>query len=325
MDAELLRHAACFDGSTDRRCGYGTSVPRRVLLAVNERARRGRDACRSAAAALRVRGHEVREVALSGRTGELSEAIRAHRDDVDAVVVGGGDGTLLTALDGLIDAKLPLVILPLGTFNELARTLAIPDDPAAVAALVDDGVPLPLDVGCVNGRHYLNEASVGLSTRVARLQTGSVKSRLGMFAIPVTTLRALHWMRPLHLEIEDEDGTRRRVRAVQLTVANSYRFGGVVENPDGSLEDGRLWLYSVDVRGTWDALRVLGAIALRRFPHATNVFARPGRRFVVRSLHAHRHRVLADSEHVAHLPAEFSIVPRALTVMVPERTVRIVR
>jgi diacylglycerol kinase family enzyme len=66
------------------------------------------------------------------------------------------------------------------------------------------------------------------------------------------------------------------------------------------------------------------AIVLRRFP-AAGVVAVSGRRFVVRSMRGRRHRVLADSEHVAHLPAEFSIVPRALTVMVPERTVRIVR
>jgi YegS/Rv2252/BmrU family lipid kinase len=299
-------------------------MPRRVLLAVNERARRGRNAREGVARALRARGHEVVEVALSGRAAALSEAIRAHGRDVHAVVVGGGDGTLVAALDGLIAARVPLVILPLGTFNELARTLSVPSDPEAVAALVDEGVPLPIDVGCVNGRHYLNEASVGFSTRVARLQTGAVKSRLGMFAIPFTTLRALRWMRPMRLEIVADDGSRREVRAVQLTVTNNYRFGGVVENPWGSLADGMLWLYSIDVRGIWDALRILLAIVLRRFPMAKIVAVR-GRRFVVRSVHGRRHRVLADSEHVANLPAEFSIVPCGLTVMVPETSLAAIR
>lgn len=300
-------------------------MPRRVLLAVNERARRGRNARERAAAALRARGHTVIEIEVHGHGHTLSEAIVAHRDDVDAVVVGGGDGTLLTALDGLITSGLPLVILPLGTYNELARTLAIPAKPDAVAALVDDGVPLPLDVGSGNGRYYLNEASVGLSTRIARLQTVKVKSRWGMLAVPLTTLRALRWMRSMHLEIEDEAGNRRIVRAVQLTVANSYRFGGFVENPQGSLEDGRLWLYSIDVHGVLHTLGLLLSILMRRFPNTPDVVAIPGRKFIVRSVHGRHYRVLADSEHVTNLPTEFSIVPHGITVLVPESTARAVR
>ncbi|HEY0614598.1 MAG TPA: diacylglycerol kinase family protein [Candidatus Elarobacter sp.] len=300
-------------------------MAKRVLLAVNARARRGRDARDAAAGALRALGHEVVEVTKEIPPGELSQTIRDHKDRIDAVVVGGGDGTLLTAIDGLVDTKLPLVILPLGTFNELARTLGVPHDPSDVAALLDDGAPVQLDVGCVNGVRYFNEASVGLSTRVTRLQTGEVKRRLGMLAIPVTTLRALRWARPMHLEIESEDGTKRAVRALQLTVANSYRFGGIVENPEASLEDGRLWLYSIDVRNWWHTLGILIAVALRRFPDAPDTLAVRGRRFVVRSIHGRPHQVNADSEPAARLPAEFSILNRAVTVLVPRDRVSAIR
>lgn len=298
---------------------------KRALLAVNVRARRGRKARDLAAAALRAQGHTVVDTPLDGSPGQLSRAIAAHRDRVDAVVVGGGDGTLMTAIDGLLETKLPLVILPLGTFNELARTLGVPSDFDAVAALLDDGVPFAVDLGCVNGVHYFNEASVGLSTRVARLQSGPLKRSLGMLAIPLTTLRALRHARPLHLDVEAEDGTRHRMRALQLTVANSYRFGGVVENPDASLADGELWLYSIDVQGLWHTLRILASVALHRFQRAPEVVAVRGTRFVVRSVHGHAHRVYADSENVASLPAEFQIVRRGLTVLVPPDRLRSIR
>ena len=298
---------------------------KRVLLAVNPHARTGAEAHDRAAAALRKRGHTVVEVPPGGSPGAVADAIRAHRDDVDAIVVGGGDGSLLAALAGLVDAKLPLAILPLGTFNELARTLGVPHDPDEVAALLDDGVPVPIDVGCVNGTYYFNEASIGLSTQVTRLQTSAVKRALGMFAIPVTTLRAMRWMRPLHLEIESEDGAKQTVRAVQLTVANSYRFGGVVENPEASLEDGELWLYAVDVRGFWNTVRIVAAVALRRFQRASDVATLRGKRFRVRSLHGGAHRVFADSENVARLPAEFTIVKGGVTILVPERKVPEIR
>jgi len=298
---------------------------KRVLLAVNARARRGQAARDQAAAAFRERGHEVIDVELDASKDGLSKAIVAHKDGVDVVVVGGGDGTLLTALDGLVETKLPLAVLPLGTFNELARTLGVPSEPDEVAALVDDGVPLPLDVGCVNGKRYFNEASVGLSTRVTRLQTGEVKKRLGMLAIPITTLRALRWQRPMHLEIESEDGSKRVLRALQLTIANSYRFGGVVENPEASLEDGELWLYSIDVRGFWHTLGLLAAIALRRFQQAPDVTAVRGKRFVVRSVHGRQHRVFGDSEDLTTLPAEFTIVKGGVTVLVPQSRVPSIR
>ncbi|MDB5094657.1 MAG: lipid kinase [Candidatus Eremiobacteraeota bacterium] len=298
---------------------------KRVLLAVNPRARTGVEAYGRAAAALRERGHTIVEVSLDGSSQALSAAIRAHRDDVDAVVVGGGDGTLLRALRGLVETKLPLAILPLGTFNELARTLGVPNDPAEVAALLDDGVPVAIDVGCVNGVYYLNEASIGLSTQVARLQTSDVKRAFGMFAIPVTTLRALRWVRPLHLAIRLEDGTTKDVRTVQLTVANSYRFGGVVENPEGSLGDGKLWLFAIDVHGWWSALRVIGSVVLRRFQHSPDVATLRGTRFTVRSLHRGKHRVFADGEYVTRLPAEFSIAHGGVTVLVPAPRVAAIR
>jgi diacylglycerol kinase family enzyme len=110
---------------------------KRVLLAVNTRARRGRGVLGRVAAALRSRGHEVVALPPEALRDGLSQAIVARRDDVDVVVVGGGDGTLLRAIDGLIETKLPLVVLPLGTFNELARTLGVPADLEAAAALVD--------------------------------------------------------------------------------------------------------------------------------------------------------------------------------------------
>ncbi|HZX67670.1 MAG TPA: hypothetical protein VFE70_02245, partial [Candidatus Elarobacter sp.] len=108
-------------------------------------------------------------------------------------------------------------------------------------------------------------------------------------------------------------------------VANNYRFGGVVENPEASLEDGRLWLYAIDVQDFWHTVRILAAVALHRFAHAPEVFALKGRSFTVRSVHGHRHRVFADSEEVTRLPAVFDVANRAVTVLVPPERVPAIR
>jgi diacylglycerol kinase (ATP) len=298
-------------------------MPKRVLLAVNTRARRGRDARDRALAALRARGHTVVELDTDGAPGSLSQAIVDRAGEGDLVAVGGGDGTLISAIAGLRRTGLPLLALPLGTFNELARTLGIPFDLEKAAALVDDGVPYRIDVAKANDFDYVNEASIGLSTSVARIQTGTVKRKLGMLAIPVTTLRALRYARPFHVEVELDDGTVRRFRTLQLTVANSYRFGGVVENPDAAIDDGRLWLYLIDIKHWWSVLGILASIALHRFPHAPDVVALRGHRFTVRTRRPRR--VYADSEPATHTPVTFSVDREAISILVPPDRVEAIR
>ncbi len=291
------------------------TAPRRVLLAVNEHAHRGKGALQHATAALRRAGHDVSVVPCKDGKGTLADAIAARGGNIDAAVIGGGDGTLVSALPGIRKANVPLLILPLGTINELARTLEIPFDLDAACDLLQNGQLKPVDVASVNGHAYFNEASIGLSTQVAERQTEGVKARLGMLAVPVTTLRSLRAMRPYRLEVETEQGSR-TFRTVQLTVANSYRFGAVVENAAARLDDGLLELYSVDVRTWRDAVSVVLAVARKRFAQAGCVTDLRGSRFVVRS--SRRHRVSADGEPVTYTPAEFTVDKRALNVFVPQ-------
>jgi diacylglycerol kinase (ATP) len=289
-------------------------LPQRVLLAINPHARRGRDALARAEASLRAAGHAVTVIACERDAARFTAAIGRHRGAIDVAAIGGGDGTLISALAGVRAAGVPLLILPLGTINELARTLAIPFDVEAACGLLDAGTQTPIDVGSVNGHLFFNEASIGLSTHVAVEQTEEVKSRWGMLAIPIATLRSLGSMRPYRLDVETEYGTR-RFRTVQLTVANSYRFGGVVENTEARLDDGMLDLYSIDVRHWWDAFAIVVSVALRRFPKSHCVTDLRGQRFVVRS--RRKHQVFADGEHATQTPAEFTILPAAIQVYVP--------
>ena len=297
------------------RPGTDDRVAMRVLLAVNVRARRGRDALDRASACLHEAGHDV-TVVRTRAAGDLERAIVAHAGRIDVAAVGGGDGTLISAIGGLRKANIPLLILPLGTINELARTLMIPLDIAAACALLETGTTHAIDVGSVNGFWFFNEASIGLSTHVAKEQTGAVKSRWGMLAIPVATVRAWRSLRAYHLDVELENGEHTTFRTMQLTVANSYRFGGVVENLDARIDDGILDLYSIDLKRWWDPIEILSAVAVKRFPTASGVQTLRGRSFVVRG--RHQHQVFADGEPATRTPARFSVVPRAISVFVPK-------
>ncbi|GAC1652437.1 MAG: lipid kinase [Vulcanimicrobiaceae bacterium] len=240
--------------------------------------------------------------------------MKKYRDQVDCVAVGGGDGTLISAIPGLIEAQLPLGILPLGTFNDFARTLGIPLDPAQAVNIVLAGKRRAIDVGRVGERYFLNEASIGISTRIARRQTPEVKKRFGFLGIVGTTLATLRKVRPFSADIR-YDGTHERFRTIQITVANSHHFGGVITNKDASIDDGTLDLYSLEIKRWTDLFPLVGRTVRGEISKAPSVRDRRAQRFEIRTTRPHH--IFTDGEPAGMTPATFDAVPKALEVFVP--------
>jgi diacylglycerol kinase (ATP) len=264
---------------------------------------------------------------LSRRGAHYSEAIRGELrrlgveivDDsssrlFDAIVVGGGDGTLMRQIPQALAAHVPVGIVPLGTFNDLARTLRIPLDPIAACAVIAAGRTRAIDVARVNGAYYVTEASVGISSRIARRQRPEDKQRFGLFAIFASLLLAMRYAHPFHAEVSFE-GRRERVRAIQLTVANSQRFGGFINVEDAAIDDGRLECYSVEIENVAELFSVTAAIlkGRRRSSRGLRTF-----RACAFDVWTHRrHHISADGEPAGTTPARFEVLPAALNVFVP--------
>ena len=86
----------------------------------------------------------------------------AKRGSIDAVVVGGGDGTVRTVAGALAGSDVPLGILPLGTLNHFARDIGLPLDPKQAVAVIAGGDSRRVDLAEVNGRIFINNSSVGI-------------------------------------------------------------------------------------------------------------------------------------------------------------------
>lgn len=121
-------------------------LKQRALLLVNRRSRRGRKLLKPAIAQLEAAGFELVQPYLD-RHSDYSELITAHRDRVDLVIIGGGDGSLNAAARGLVETQLPLGVLPLGTANDLARTLALPTDLSQACQVIARGQTQAVDLG----------------------------------------------------------------------------------------------------------------------------------------------------------------------------------
>lgn len=289
-------------------------APRRALLLANSRARRVRELLNVVREQLIGAGLTLACEALSSDESPAA-LISRHRDEIDLVIVGGGDGTLNRVVDSVAGTGLPLGILPLGTANDLARTLEIPTSIPAACQVIAEGHMRAIDLGWVNGKHYFNVASLGLSVQIARELTGAVKRRWGVLAYLKTAARILWRARPFSAEIRS--GSQRwPLRTVQIAVGNGrYYGGGMAVADDAEIDDQRLDLYSLEVRRAWQVLPLLYALWRGRLRDRPWVRTLAAKEFEIRTRRPCP--INTDGEITTRTPAKFRVVPRALRVYVP--------
>ena len=293
-------------------------MARRALVIANRHSRRGRAGIEAILERLRAGGVEPELAEPRGKgSGGIGRLIRERAAGVDLVVLGGGDGTMNAAAEALLEAGRPLAILPLGTGNDLARTLGIPPDPLAAADVAAGGVTRRIDLGRVNDRYFFNVASIGLSVRVAEALTGEVKRRLGTLGYPVTVYRVLKEGRAFRAEIRPEGGgPPLALQTIQLAVGNGRFYGGgLVVDERAEIDDRLLHLYALRPRPLWRLAARALAFRSGRHDDPGAVEALAGRAFTV--VTDRPMRVNTDGEITTRTPARFSVVPAALEVVVP--------
>ena len=242
----------------------------------------------------------------------LNRGQRAH-------VAGGGDGTLNSVLQGLVGSKLPLGILPLGTANDLAKTLSIPTNLEKACEIIAAGHKRRIDVGRVNDVYYFNEASIGMSVALCRRLTKEAKSRFGVMALVVRAIEAIAGMRRFRALITLPSGETVARRTAQLTFGNGKNFGGLLATDEGAIDDRMLDLYSVEFERWTDYFDIVRALLQRRYDDLRSVYTLHDKFFAVKT--GRRRHIEADGEIVASTPATFTVVPRAVEVFVPSATI----
>lgn len=289
---------------------------RRALLLVNPKARRGRESLDAIVTRLQAGGVDS-TVESFFALPEIARDIARLRDQADCLVVCGGDGTVSSAAMAVMETGLPMGIIPLGTANDLARTLGIPTDVAGAADVIAGGLTRRIDVGSVNGHGFFNVASVGMSTQLAEGLRPEVKRRWGRLSYAFAALKVLAKARPFSAVIA-EKGEVFRVRTYQVAVGNGRHYGGgniVAQN--AAIDDGFLDLYSLEFSNVWKL-----ALMMRSFRSGTHGAWREVRtarctRFDIRTRRPAP--INADGEIVTQTPARVLVHPGAIAVYVPAK------
>ena len=294
-----------------------TSGRRRALMLVNSKGTRGNSALDRGLQVLADAGVEA-EPHRPSSPEHIPHLIREQAPEADLVILGGGDGTFSFAVDALLEAGRPLGVLPMGNANDFARTLGIPIDCEAACRIIAEAHSRKVDVGCINGTHFLNVASMGLSVRIARRLTRDLKERWGIWAYLGCAWEAIHERRSFAARVTC-DGEISVLRSMQIAVGNGRFYGGgMTIAADASIDDGRLDLYALPRLRWWRLLVLLPILRWGWHRPIESILSLHGEKIDIetgRSL-----EINVDGEVRATTPAHFAVRRQALEVFVPADT-----
>ena len=263
------------------------------------------------------------------------QARQAAASGCDAVLGCGGDGTIHDILQGLVGTKTALGVIPLGTANALAHDLRIPMHPAKAAQALLNAEGRRYAVGQVHFqdrsgkpacRYFTVAVGIGADAHLFYKLDQTLKTNWGMAAYyaKATHVWFTHPLESFEAEFRIANGEVRRVSVSEVLAVRISQFGGVLRNfaPGASLSRNDMRLVLFKTRNRLRYLQYILRAALGRgwsVPGIELFDAEVASCRISRGGDPMRRiYVEADGELVGTVPAELSIVPDAVTLLVPK-------
>ena len=252
----------------------------------------------------------------AGLHAETEDALRAGFRTIVAV---GGDGTVNAVASHLVGTDRDLGILPMGTFNYVARDLGIPPQWDAAVRLIADGATRTLDVGEVNGRIFLNNAGLGAYVMLVRRRERAFRlfgrSRIGAYLLVLRSLLGLRRSFALKVSV---DGKLWRYRTPMAFIArNAHQLTSHGLPGADCIARRELALYVAPDCDRWQLLRLAIGLALGRLRPERDFALHCGGEILVETHRRTRH-VVCDGERLRmSAPFHFRVRRDALRVIAP--------
>ena len=161
--------------------------------------------------------------------GDATRVARELSPQFDRVICAGGDGTLSEVVSGLTEVKdpPPLGYIPFGSTNDCATTLHLPRKPREAALVAaGTGVPVPIDIGRLNGKPFIYVAAFGAFTKVAYDTPQDLKNTFGHLAYIFAGIASLPTIAPYRMKVA-YDGKTLEDDFYFGMVSNSQSIGGI--------------------------------------------------------------------------------------------------
>lgn len=248
--------------------------------------------------------------------GSLDLARRAVAEGAQALIACGGDGTVHFALQAVAGSDTALGIIPMGTGNDIARSVGLPmKDPLAAADVIADGRTRMVDYGTVaaadgSERAFLAVMSAGFDSEV-NARANSMKWPTGSSRYLMATMAELGVYRPVEFRIT-VDGVQTSEPGMMLAIGNGPSYGGgMFVCPNADLDDAKLDLTFLTKTNRATFLTIFPRVFKGTHIHHPSVRSLRGATIRVE---AQGQTAFADGERVGPLPVDVGVVPRGLRV-----------
>ncbi|MBS4216343.1 MULTISPECIES: diacylglycerol kinase [Neobacillus] len=271
---------------------------------------------------LELAGYEASCHATTG-AGDATKAARiAVERQYDVVIAAGGDGTINEVVNGIAEQEYRprLGIIPAGTTNDFARALHIPRDLSAAVDIITRGELIPVDIGRINDKYFINIAGGGRLTELTYEVPSKLKTMLGQLAYYLKGMEMLPSIKASDLKIE-YDGKIFEGEAMMFLIGLTNSIGGFERlAPDASINDGLFSLLILKKVNLAEFIRVATLAVRGEHVNDPNVLYTKANRVKVYS--DEKVQLNLDGEFGGLLPAEFENLYRHLEVFVPYDDIR---
>lgn len=260
------------------------------------------------------------ELSVTKQAGDgLRLTKAALKEDVDAIAVYGGDGTLMEVAGGLLNSKVPLLILPGGSANVMANELGIPKDLKEVCALISQGSleTRVIDVGQVNHCYFMTRLSVGFEADMVKGADRETKNRIGALAYFYSALAAIKKIQytRYHLTI---DGEKHEAEGLTCIVTNAGNLGFSKISLDKHIHVSDGWLDVLVVRkANVNLLKHMVATLIKRERPDNLELVKHWQGKDIHVSSSLKQIVQCDGEITEKLPLHIKVIPAAIKVLVP--------
>jgi diacylglycerol kinase family enzyme len=263
-------------------------------------------------------GVPARILLAPGGTQVPELARRAVKENSQIIVAAGGDGTINAVASELMGTSITLGVLPVGTWNHFAKDLRIPQDLEGAARNLLTGRAVPVDVGEVNGRIFLNNSSLGIYPRMVRRREEQQKQgRQKWMAFAQASLSVLRHYSLLRVRLCLEGKEFLRETPFVFIGNNRYEMEGLNIGGRKRLDAGELCLFVANRAGRLDLVRLAFLAFFGRLRGASDLDALTAKQFSIETRRPQT-SVSADGEvHQMNTPLNYVIRPGALRVIVP--------
>lgn len=254
---------------------------------------------------------------------QIKKALESH-DSSSHILVGGGDGTIMTAANIFKAKKRPFGVLPLGTMNCLIKDMNLSCNLVDVVKGYKNHEERFIDVGYLNGEMFLCNAMIGITSELAkeREKRRHDANPAKWLEFAKKSFDTLSGEKDYNFTLKYEGQTERQDIKALIISNNPYDMGVTPGNifKKKSLGDGKLGVYLVNPQGTIESIQLLFSLALGSWPGDQSIEYVETQKIEILTK-AKEIPVMLDGElRNFTTPLKFSCEPASLHLIVPAGT-----